>query len=56
MRDRGNGRLFFAALFALAAGALVAFANPVPRLRADMRADAQGFVLSLEYSVHMLRG
>ena len=54
MRD--TRRLLFATIFALACGVLVAFGNPVDRIKADLRADAQGVVISLEYSVRALRG
>jgi hypothetical protein len=48
MRDSAGRRLGFALLFALAAGALVHFYNPVDHVRADLRADTGGVKLSLE--------
>jgi hypothetical protein len=56
---RGNGearRLFFAILFALIAGFLVAYINPMNRIKADLRADAKGLVISLEYSAKFVEG
>ena len=54
MRDGQGRRWLHAILFAVAAGLIVAFANPVDRLKADVRADAKGFVLSLEYSAKLI--
>jgi hypothetical protein len=48
MRDSAGRRLVFATLFALAAGVLVHFYNPVDHIRADLRADGTGVKLSLE--------
>jgi hypothetical protein len=48
MRDSAGRRLAFATLFALAAGVLVHFYNPVDHVRADLRADSTGIKLSLE--------
>jgi hypothetical protein len=48
MRDSAGRRLVFATLFALAAGVLVHFYNPVDHVRADLRADSTGIKLSLE--------
>ena len=49
-------RLILATLFAIAAGAFVYAADPVDRIKADLRADAKGFILSLEYSAKLLKG
>lgn len=48
MRDSAGRRLAFALLFALAAGTLVYFYNPVDHIRADLRADSGGVRLSFE--------
>lgn len=48
MRESAGHRLVFAILFALAAGLLVHFYNPVDHLRADLRADTSGVRLTLE--------
>ena len=48
-------RLILATLFALAAGIFVYAADPGDRIKADLRADAKGFVLSLEYSAKLLK-
>lgn len=48
MRESTGQRLVFAILFALAAGLLVYFYNPVDHFRADLRADGSGVKLSLE--------
>ena len=47
-------RLILATLIALAFGVFVYAANPANRIKADLRADAKGLVLSLEYSAHLL--
>lgn len=52
MRESAAQRLVFAFLFALAAGALVYFYNPLDHLRADLRADSSGVKLSLEIAAH----
>lgn len=49
-------RLILATLFALAAGVFVYAADPGDRIKADLRADAKGFVISLEYSAKLLKG
>ena len=54
MRTPHARRLISATLLALAAGLFVYTVNPAHRLKADLRADAQGFVLSLEYSAKLL--
>ena len=51
-----RGRLIFATLLAIAAGAMVYAIDPADRIKADLRADAKGFVLSLEYTAKLLRG
>jgi len=48
-------RLILATLIALAMGLFVYAANPATRIKADLRADAKGLILSLEYSAHLLR-
>lgn len=52
MRDSPVRRLLTAVAFASLLGVLLAWANPVGRIKADLRADAQGFVMSLEYIAH----
>ncbi|MCW3837937.1 hypothetical protein ACFQ1E_18145 [Sphingomonas canadensis] len=47
--SEGRRRVAYAVLFAILAGALLMFGNPVNRIKADLRADAKGFVFSLEY-------
>jgi hypothetical protein len=54
MRESSGRRLVFATLFALAAGALVHFYNPVDHVRADLRADTGGVKISLEIAAHAL--
>lgn len=54
MRESAGRRLVVAALFALAAGVLVHFYNPVDHFRADLRADGSGVKLSLEIAAHAL--
>ena len=56
MRDSPKRRLLTATIFALTLGALVYFANPATRLKADLRTDARGLVLSLEYSANLIDG
>ncbi len=48
-------RLILATMIAIVAGVFVYAANPVDRIRADIRADAKGFILSLEYSAKLLK-
>jgi hypothetical protein len=54
MRESAGRRLVFAALFAVIAGVLVHFYNPVDHVRADLRADGSGVKLSLEIAAHAL--
>ncbi|HVJ01653.1 MAG TPA: hypothetical protein VM662_05680 [Sphingomonas sp.] len=54
MRESAGRRFLFATLLALAAGALVAFWNPVDHLKADLRADTDGIRLSLELAAHAI--
>lgn len=56
MRISNARRLIFAVLLALAAGVFVYAVNPAHRIKADLRADTKGFVLSLEYSARMIGG
>ncbi len=56
MRSNEARRLAWALGFALLAGMAVACGNPVNRLKADIRADAQGLVLSLEYAAKSVEG
>jgi hypothetical protein len=55
MRESRGRRLLFALLFALSAGILVHFYNPVQHLRADLRADSGGVKLSLEFAAHAIQ-
>jgi hypothetical protein len=48
MRESAGRRLLVAMLFALVAGAMVYFYNPMNHVRADLRADAGGIKLSFE--------
>jgi len=48
-------RLISATLVALAIGLFVYAANPAGRIKAGLRADAKGLILSLEYSAHLLK-
>jgi len=50
----GRSRVVMALLFALAAGMLVYFYNPMDHLRADLRADGSGVKLSLEIAAHAI--
>ena len=52
MRESATRRLFTAAIFALLAGMLVAFWNPVDHLKAQIRADGHGLKLSLKVAAH----
>ncbi|MDT8757930.1 hypothetical protein MZO42_04405 [Sphingomonas psychrotolerans] len=54
MRESAGRRLVFAILFALAAGVLVHFYNPMDHIRADLRADSGGFKLSLEIAANAI--
>jgi len=54
MRESAGRRLVFAFLFALAAGVLVHFYNPMDHIRADLRADAGGFKFSLEIAARAI--
>jgi hypothetical protein len=49
-------RLALATLIAIVAGLIVYAGNPADRIKAELRADAKGFVLSLEYSAKLLKG
>lgn len=52
MRDSPIRRLFTALAVAVLIGFCLAYVNPVSRIKADLRADAQGFAMSLEYIAH----
>jgi hypothetical protein len=54
MREPALIRLAYGVFAATAIALLVAFANPADRIKADLRADAQGFALSFEYSAAAL--
>lgn len=54
MRESSGRRLVLAALFALAAGVLVHFYNPVDHIRADLHADAGGLKLSFEIAARAI--
>lgn len=56
MRESGKSRLAHGLFFALIAALLVAVANPADRIKADLRADAEGLVLSFEYTAHLVEG
>ena len=56
MHDQPRRRLLTALVFALLAGAFVAYVRPVDRIKADFHADAKGFVNSLEYVLHRAEG
>ena len=48
MRNSAARRYAFALFFAVLAGLLVHFYNPIDHLKADLRADAQGLRITLE--------
>lgn len=54
MRESAGRRLAFAMLFAVLAGLVVAFWNPIDHFKADLRADEQGFKFSIELATHLL--
>lgn len=55
MRESSTARrMLFALLWALAAGVLVYFYNPLSHFRADLRADGQGVKLTLEIAEHAI--
>jgi hypothetical protein len=54
MRQSSAKRLISATLIALAAGLFVYVAQPQKRIKADLRSDAKGLILSLEYSARMI--
>ncbi len=56
MRQPVIQRLISATLIALAAGLFVYIAQPQRHIKADLRADAKGLLLSLEYSARMIAG
>jgi hypothetical protein len=53
MQESAGRRLAFAVLFAVLAGVIVAFWNPVQHVKADLRADEQGFSFSIELATHL---
>ncbi|MEP9360578.1 hypothetical protein [Sphingomonas sp. KR3-1] len=55
MQESAGRRLAFAMAFALLAGLVVAFWNPVAHFKADLRADAQGFKFSIELATHLFQ-
>ncbi len=56
MRESNGRRLLFATGLAIAAGLFVALFKPADHIKADLRADAKGFVMSLEYSARLIQG
>lgn len=54
MRGPTRQRLLFATLFALLAGLIVAWSNPVDHVEADLRADTHGLKHSLSLAAHDL--
>lgn len=54
MRETAGRRMLMALFFALAAGVLVYFYNPLSHFRADLRADGQGIRLTLEIAEHAI--
>lgn len=55
MRDPDvRRRLAYALLFAIVAGSFLMFGNPANRIKADLQADAKGFVISLEYGAQVV--
>lgn len=54
MRESAGRRLAYATLFAIVAGLIVAFWNPIEHFKADLRADGQGFKFSIELATHLL--
>jgi hypothetical protein len=55
-RDEGRWRPAWAMFFAILAGVTVACANPVDRIKADLRADMQGLAISFEYAAKSVEG
>jgi hypothetical protein len=56
MRTSEGRRLAWSMLFAVLAGVAVAWVNPADRIKADLRADADGLVISLEYAANAVEG
>lgn len=56
MRETPGRRLFTALAVAILIGFCLAYVNPVSRIKADLRADARGFAISLEYIAHNVAG
>lgn len=56
MRQSTAKRLISATLIACLAGLFVYVAQPQKRIKADLRSDAKGLILSLEYSARMIVG
>ncbi len=54
MRESAGRRLAYAVFFAILAGLIVAFWNPIEHFKADLRADGQGFKFSIELASHLL--
>lgn len=55
MRDSAARRYAFALIFAILAGVLIHYYNPIDHLRADLRADTQGLRLSFEVASDVLK-
>ena len=56
MRQSTAKRLISATLIAFLAGLFVYVAQPQKHIRADLRSDAKGLILSLEYSARLIAG
>jgi hypothetical protein len=56
MRHEGRWRPAWALFFAVLAGVAVAWANPIDRIKADLRADTQGLVISFEVAANAVEG
>ncbi|NYT40048.1 hypothetical protein HZY97_04720 [Sphingomonas sp. R-74633] len=55
MQESAGRRLAYAVLFAVLAGLVVTFWNPIDHFKADLRADEQGFTFSIELATNLLR-
>lgn len=54
MHESAGRRLVQAIFFALLAGLVVAFWNPIDHFKADLRADGQGFKFSIQLAAHAI--